>query len=205
MTRKLALFALIPAAAATLWFAARGEEARVTNYPPQGKGIVAFGDSLVEGVGAPDGEDFVSALSAKLGAPIANLGRSGDTTEDGLKRIDEAAGRKPGVVILLLGGNDFLRKVPKERTFANLAAIIDRLHASGAVVVLLGVRGGIFKDEYESRFEALAERYGTAYVPDVLDGIITDRSLMSDAIHPNAEGYRRIAEKVLPALERVAR
>src|SRR5688500_11781318 len=79
--------------------------------------IVAFGDSLVVGVGAAPGNDFVSLLSARIDEPIINLGRSGDTTEKALARISEVINEKPALVIVLLGGNDYLRKVPIDQTF----------------------------------------------------------------------------------------
>lgn len=205
MANRLGIIALIAALGAAAYAFWPDDGGKLTNYPSGGRGVVAFGDSLVEGVGATEGNDFVSVLSRNAGVPIVNLGRSGDTTEDGLARVDSIVGRKPEAAIILLGGNDFLRKVPVSETFGNLARIIEKVHSSGAVVVLLGVRGGILNDEYEREFERLAETYGTAYVPDVLDGVITDRSLMSDAIHPNDRGYELIAEKVESELLRAIR
>ena len=78
----------------------------ITNYPSRGTDIIAFGDSLVEGMGSSGGNDFVSLLSKKIDQPIINLGHSGDTTEDGVKRIGELDKYNPKIVILLLGGND---------------------------------------------------------------------------------------------------
>lgn len=195
-----AALALAALAGAMLLF--RGGDEPIANVGSSGKSVVAFGDSLVEGVGSTKGNDFVSELSRRAGVPIVNMGRSGDTTEDGLARVDDVLRREPKVVIVLLGGNDFLRKVPKAETFRNLGRIIERLQGGGAAVVLLGVRGGVFADEYDSEFRALAKRYRTGFVPDVLKGVITERSLMSDAIHPNDKGYERIAERALPELER---
>ena len=77
----------------------------ITNYPPKNQTIVAFGDSLVEGVGATPGNDFVSLVERTLRVDIINKGKSGDTTAHGLARIDEVLVEDPGIVILLLGGN----------------------------------------------------------------------------------------------------
>jgi len=178
-------------------------DANITNYPPDGDVIVAFGDSLVEGVGATMGNDFVSLLSKDLNLPIINLGVSGNTTTDGLARIDAVLAEKPDIVLLLLGGNDFLRRVPAKETFANLAQIIKTLQDSGAVVVLLGVRGGLISDGYESYYAKLAKEYHTAYVPNVLAGLIGNREYMADSIHPNDIGYAKVAKKLLPVLRRV--
>lgn len=82
----------------------------VTNYPSRGVDVIAFGDSLVAGVGSTEGNDFVSLLSKEINKPITNLGRSGDTTADGVSRLKELDAYKPKVVIVLLGGNDYLKK-----------------------------------------------------------------------------------------------
>jgi lysophospholipase L1-like esterase len=162
--------------------------------------IVAFGDSLVYGTGSSGG-GFVKLLEQGIGRPIENLGVPGDTTADGLARIDEVLDLDPSVVILLLGGNDFLRQVPQDTTFANLATIIERLHADGAAVLLAGVRGGLVRDSFAARFEELADRQGTAYVHDVLDDTLGVEGYMADQVHPNDAGYRVIADRVLPVLQ----
>lgn len=175
----------------------------ITNYPSGGTDIVAFGDSLVAGVGASEGKDFVSLLSQKLGVPIINLGKSGDTTATGRARLSALDPYKPKVVLLLLGGNDYLRRMPKEETVANLSKIIEDLQRRGAVVLLLGVRGGVIQDNFSGEFSTLAKKYHTAYVPDVLSGLLGNKEYMSDQIHPNDAGYARIAERVAPVLEKL--
>jgi lysophospholipase L1-like esterase len=162
--------------------------------------IVAFGDSLVYGTGSSGG-GFVKLLEQAIGRPIENLGVPGDTTADGLERIDEVLELDAGVVILLLGGNDFLRQVPQDTTFANLSTIIERLQADGAAVLLAGVRGGLVRDQFAARYEELADRHGTAYVHDVLDDTFGVDGYMADQVHPNDAGYRVIADRVLPVLK----
>lgn len=195
-----AILILVPLA----YFLFRGDGA-VVNYPPKNQIVVAFGDSLVEGVGANGGGGFVSIVSSRLGIDIVNKGKAGDTTEMGLARIDEVLAEDPGVVILLLGGNDALRRVPKETTFQNLSTMIERFQAAGAVVVLLGVRGGILGDGYKEEYDTLAKKYHTAYVSNVLDGLIGDARYMYDGIHPNDIGYQMVADRVVPVLARVLR
>lgn len=182
------------------WFLFSGGN-EITNYPSDGTTIVAFGDSLIEGVGATAGNDLISQLERGISQPIINLGVSGDTTANGLSRVDVVIEQDPKVVILLLGGNDAIQNVSLETTLANLDAIITQIHEAGAVVVLLGVRGGILGDSYKSMYEDLAEVHGTLYVSDVLSGVFGRPNLMSDPIHPNNEGYRKIYERVLPVLE----
>src|SRR5690606_11380488 len=164
--------------------------------------VVAFGDSLVYGTGSSGG-GFVTLLEDRLGRPVENLGRPGDTTADGLARVDEVLALEPSIVVLLLGGNDFLRQVPADTTFANLATIIERLQADGVAVLLAGVRGGLIRDPYADRFEERAERQGTAFVPDVLGGTLGVAGHMADQVHPNDRGYAVIADQVYPVLAKM--
>ncbi len=172
------------------------------NYPSSGEGIVAFGDSLILGVGASPSKDLVSLLGVSAGYRIENFGRSGDTTALAKERLHQVFERVPNpkVAIILLGGNDFLHKVPRIETFKNLELIIKGFQARGSVVLLLGVRGGILKDSYSSEFKDLSKKFGTAFVPNVLDDIIGDPRFMYDSIHPNDLGYQKIADRVAPVL-----
>lgn len=181
-----------------IYYFSRGE--KITNYPSNGTDIIAFGDSLVEGLGSTGGNDFVSRLSQKINQPIINLGHAGDTTADGLARISQLDEYNPKVVLLLLGGNDHLRKIPIEDTFRNLATLIENIQARGAIVLLLGVRGGLFNDKFDTEFEILRDTYHTAFVPDVLDGLFGNDKYMSDTIHPNDIGYGMIADRIYPVL-----
>ncbi len=178
---------------------------QIKNYPSSGTEIIAFGDSLVEGVGSTVGNDFVSLLSKKTGREIMNLGISGNTTEDGLKRIGEIEKYNPKVVMILLGGNDAIRRIKTETTFKNLELIIQKVHSTGAVVLLLGVKGGLLGDKFKPEFKEISQKYRTAFVPNVLDGLFGNPKFMSDGIHPNDEGYKIIAEKVYPVLISVLR
>ena len=171
--------------------------------PPKNSTIVAFGDSLVQGVGAREGHDLVSLLSMEIKAPIVNEGRSGDTTVTALERIDTVLVHDPGIVIVLLGGNDYLRKIPKETTFQNLHTIISKFKENNTRVLLLGIRGGLLRDTYEKDFEDFAKREQVPFIPNVLDGLIGKDEYMSDQIHPNDRGYAKIAERVAPELKRM--
>jgi lysophospholipase L1-like esterase len=169
--------------------------------PTAGERVIVFGDSLVEGAGASTGRDIVSLLSARVGVPIVNAGRSGDTTGSALTRLDSAVlSRNPRIVIVVLGGNDVLRRVPHEETFANLDAIVGRIRGRGAAVILVGLSVGVFTDAYGNGFESLARRTSSGLVPDVLAGILGHPDLMADHIHPNDRGYRMMADRIEPAL-----
>ena len=162
--------------------------------------IIAFGDSLVEGYGAREGGDFVSKLSARIGVPILNYGKSGDTTTDGLARVKEVEGRAD-IVILLLGGNDALRKTPLAETKQNLATLIERFQAGGRTqVVLVGVLGGFPSDPYAPMFKELAKERDVTFVPNILSGLIANSKYMSDQVHPNEAGYEKIADRLTPIM-----
>lgn len=163
--------------------------------------MVAFGDSLVAGQGATSGQDFVSELSRRVGVPIINAGRNGDTTGTALERLEpDVLSLNPRVVIVLLGGNDFLRGVPKEETFRNLTTIVERIRERGSAVILVAVSVGLFSDEYGDKFEELARRANAGLVPDILDDILGHQERMSDQIHPNDLGYKIVADRIEPVL-----
>lgn len=200
MKPQIIIIGIASVVLAVFGFVYLNRSAPIANYPSSGTDIIAFGDSLVQGVGATNGNDFVSLLSKKIGEPIINLGHSGDTTADGIKRLVELDAYNPKVVILLLGGNDHLKKIPIVDTRNNLAILIENIQSRGAVVLLLGVRGGLFNDKFDTEFESLRDEYHTAYVSDVLDGLFGNQAYMSDVIHPNDTGYAIIADRVHPIL-----
>ncbi len=193
--KPLVIVAVLVVLSSGVWFITRSSET-IQNYPPKNEKIVAFGDSLVFGQGATEGNDFVTLLGKSIGRNIMNYGVRGNTTADGVARMHEVIKENPGLVILLLGGNDTLRRIPIETTESNLRMLVDTFQKNGAVVVLIGVRGGILGSAREDMYERVAHEYGALYVPDILDGILLKPELMSDAIHPNDAGYARIAERL---------
>ena len=117
----------------------------VKNYPSQKKGpVVLFGDSLAAGVGSSTADGGLAGeLSKKLNEPVLNFGVSGETTGQALLRIPEVREMEPRLVILILGGNDFLRRIDRKVTRENLTALVTSFQNGGAIVLLLGVRSGI--------------------------------------------------------------
>lgn len=196
---------------ALLLAACGGDDYRkIRNLRSTGEAIVCFGDSLTEGVGADAGEDYPSLLSRQLGFPILNAGQRGDTTAQALERLsDSVLSRNPRLVIVLLGGNDFLRQLPRAESKKNLAEIVRRIQQQGAMVAIAGIKLGLFTDEFAAIYEDTAKEFGALYIPQVMKGILSDAKLKSDAIHPNGAGYRliadRIAEKVRPLLREADR
>lgn len=172
------------------------------NLPPKSNGPwIAFGDSLTAGYGADAGHDYPSLLGKDLGVSIENAGHNGETSQDGLNRMETIAQRQPRVVLLCFGGNDALRQLPREETFANIGTIIDRLQQQGTFVVLLGIRSATLRDKNESWFKDLAKQKHVLYVPNILEGVLTHPNMMSDEVHPNDNGYAFIAERIGKVLE----
>jgi acyl-CoA thioesterase-1 len=202
--RRPLLLVLALAVVAAFWVL--GPESPRAAPPTAGERVVAFGDSLVQGVGATPGSDLVSVLSERLGVPIVNAGRSGDTTATALGRLEPAVlSQNPRIVIVLLGGNDYLRRVPPAQTFANLEAIVGRIRNQGAAVILVGLSLGVFSDSYGDGYRDVARRASAGLVPDVLDGILGRGDLMADQIHPNDRGYALMADRIEPALRDLLR
>lgn len=174
----------------------------VKNVPLRSSGpILFFGDSLVAGVGASVGHDLPTLLGKSLGEPVLNYGVSGDTTRQALARLTAARSEKPRLVLILLGGNDFLQKVPRTETFANLEKIIAGFQSDGAAVVLIGVRSGLIGGGADGEYEALAEKSEALSIADALKGVFGDSALMSDTIHPNDRGYEKIADRILDEIK----
>jgi acyl-CoA thioesterase-1 len=171
---------------------------RVANYPLRSGPIIAFGDSITYGRDAIIGQDYVSVLSGRLSETIVNAGVSGDTTTEALSRLDrDVLSKDPRLVIVFLGGNDFLQKVPTDTIFNNLDMIIDRITADGAAVLVLGYKD-YFLVDYDSRYRTLAWDARSAYAPDVMGGILGNPFYTTDLIHPRSSGHKIIADRVEP-------
>ena len=169
----------------------------IRNLRSAGETIICFGDSLTEGVGAEPGEEYPTILSRLLGMRVVNAGQRGDTTAQALERINTSVVNKnPRLVILLLGGNDFLRQIPTRETRQNLKELVRKIQDHGAMVAIAGIKLGFFTDEYGPIFEETAAEFDAIYIPQVMKGIFNDTKLRSDQIHPNSAGYRLIAERI---------
>ncbi len=163
----------------------------------QQRPIIAFGDSLVEGLGASKNRNWVSLLSARSHIPILNKGQRHDTTRSALTRLEkDVLLHNPLLTILLLGGNDILFRIPKKETFLNLSHMIDRIQNQEIGVLLVGVRGGILIDAFEGKFQTLAKEKGIPCIPNILEDILDDPGLMTDPLHPNDDGHQIIADRI---------
>jgi len=159
--------------------------------------VLAFGDSLTAGTGAEDEESYPAALSKLLGCQVVNAGVPGEITEEGADRLPELLRQyKPGLVVLCHGGNDMLGKIDDASIMRHLRTMIEDAQAAGADVVLLGVpRPGLVL-KTPPFYADLAHEYGVPYEGKVLPKILSSPTLKSDMLHPDAAGYRKLAERV---------
>ncbi len=185
--------------------------------PPASEGqdrrpvIVAFGDSLTAGSGVDPALNYPSKLQAKIDAAgyryrVANAGISGDTSSQGLNRIQSVIALRPVIAIVELGANDGLRGIPAEATRRNLIAIVGQLQAAGIKVVLAGMQmppnyGPRYTSSFRKIFPDVAEMHNTSLIPFFLEGVGGHPELnQDDGIHPTAEGYDVIVENVWKVL-----
>lgn len=173
----------------------------IVNAEPRGERLIAFGDSLTHGTGAAEGMDYPSQLSRMIGEPIRNAGIPGDTTVSALERLQrDVLDHSPRIVFITLGGNDLKNRMDKDRAFRNLEGIIRAIQSEGALVVLGGIRFPVYDRGFSEAYRSLAEETGTVLIPNVYEDIMGDPKLMSDPIHPNGAGYRRMAEHFYEAV-----
>lgn len=159
--------------------------------------VLAFGDSLTHGNGALEGQAYPDVLAGLLGRTVINAGVPGEISAAGRERLPQLLEQyRPRLVILCHGGNDFLQRLDRAQTAANLAAMVEQIRATGADVVLVGVPefGLILKPP--AFYRETAERYGLPFEAEIVSDLLGDRAFKSDTIHPNAAGYRRMAEAI---------
>jgi len=168
-----------------------------------GKQVIVLGDSIASGYGVAAAEAFPSILSQQLGLPILNRGVSGDTTAAALIRLKtEVIAAEPWLVIVELGGNDFLQKIPQTETEQNLRQIVTSTQETGAIVVLLGISLGFVEDDYKALYQRVAKDTQAYLIPQVTNGILDDRRYrQEDFIHPNQAGHELLATRIAKALQ----
>lgn len=178
------------------------KEAKLSQLPP-GAVVLAFGDSLTFGTGAPAGQSYPDVLEKLIKIKVINSGVPGETSEQGMARLPQVlAGSRPNLVILCHGGNDILRKLDPEKTAANLAEMIRAARKQRAEVVLIGVpKPGLFP-ETAGFYRTVARKMDVPVEEEVVLGILKDGALKSDHIHPNAAGYARMASAVEKLLKK---
>lgn len=175
---------------------------------PTGAKVLALGDSITFGTGAAPGEDWPRLLADRTGWDIVNAGVPGDTAQNARSRIGSLLSEhQPALVIIELGGNDFLRRSAPALVKEDLRDLVRQAKAQGAQVVLVGVPAPNLLAAVASRladaplYPELAREEGVALVADVLSEVLSDPALRADPIHPNARGYQQLAEGLYQRLK----
>ena len=171
--------------------------------------IMLYGDSLMAGYGLNQNENLSSALTAKFNLKetavlIINASVSGNTTSNGLARLDWSLGESPNIVILCLGANDMLRGIDPKYIKENLNTMILKINKSGSKVILAGMRspksmGGIYQQRFDQMYREIAEEHDLTFMPFLLEGIALEKKyLQNDYKHPNALGIQVMANNLYP-------
>ncbi len=170
--------------------------------------IACFGDSLTAGYGVEPEESFPSRLQALLDKAgyhyrVVNMGISGETTKDGLARVDRVIAQHPAITIVEFGGNDGLRGIPIASSRANLDSIVARLRPSGTKVAMAGITlppqfGGAYITQFNETYHVIAKKYDVPLYPFILKDVYgVAGSIQQDGIHPTAQGCRQVAKNML--------
>jgi acyl-CoA thioesterase-1 len=174
--------------------------------------VVGFGDSLMSGFQLPVQDSFTAQLEKALrdkgiNVTITNAGVAGETTADGVSRLDWSIPEGTDIVILEFGANDALRGIAPEISEKNLSDMIEKLKQRNVRVILAGMlappnMGNDFADKFNAIFPRLANKYDVPLYPFFLDGVATVKSLqLEDGEHPNTEGVAKMVEGFLPIME----
>lgn len=168
---------------------------------PEGSTILALGDSLTAGYGADATAAYPAVLAGLTGWQIINGGVSGNTSAQALARLPALMRRQPQLVLVSIGGNDFLRKVPEADTRSNIRQIVQQIKAAGVPAVLVAVpyftTGALFGRLSEHpMYEELAAELNVPLLKGAWAEVLGDKKLKSDQIHANAQGYRVFAENM---------
>ncbi len=166
--------------------------------------VLAFGDSLTFGTGAGAEASYPAVLQKLIGRRVVRAGVPGEVTVQGLARLPGAiAAAQPDLLVLIHGGNDLLQRKSPQRIAANLRAMVQMARERGVAVVLIGVPAlGLLLGRSAGFYEELAEELELPYDGESLPAILKRPSLKSDNIHPNAQGYRKLAEAVAELLRK---
>jgi len=174
---------------------------------PTGATVLVLGDSLSYGTGADKNEDYPSRLATNTGWNIVNAGVPGDTSADGLLRLPELLeAHQPKLLIIELGGNDFLHSVPVSQTIENLKMVISLAKLKNVTILLVAIpefsplKAAVGGLSDHPLYEKMAEETHVLLIRDVFSEVLSKGSLKADYIHPNAQGYRAVEEKMRASL-----
>ena len=189
-------------AALLLLLSGCGQQAKLAPLAPDAV-VLAFGDSLTYGTGANEQESYPAQLARLTGRRVIREGVPGEVSATGLARLPAALDEhQPKLLLLCHGGNDFLRRLPGAKAAENLRAMIRLAKSRGIDVVLIGTPEFSLMVTPPAFYGEIAKEFRIPYEGDVLSKILRDGSLKADQIHPNAQGYKLMAERVHALLKK---
>jgi lysophospholipase L1-like esterase len=184
-----------------LLLGACGERPALERLAPDAT-ILAFGDSLTFGTGAADDESYPAQLERLIQRRVVRAGVPGEVTAQALARLPAALDEHaPRLLLLCVGGNDFLRRLGNPQAEHNVREMVKLARGRGVAVLLIGTPEPGFAVSPPAFYAAIAKEYRLPYEEGIIGEVLKDRSLKSDPIHPNARGYRAIAQRVAEALK----
>ena len=179
-----------------------GESAKLERLPSEAI-VLAFGDSLTFGTGATEAESYPAQLESMIGRRVVRAGVPGEVTTQALARppsaLDEHA---PRLLLLCIGGNDFLRRLGNAQAERNVREMVRLARSRGVAVMLIGTPEPGFTVSPPTFYSSIAKEFRLPYEEGIIGQVLKDASLKADPIHPNARGYRLIAERVADQLKR---
>lgn len=175
---------------------------------PAGSKVLILGDSLSYGTGAKSGEDYPTLLAQSTGWMMVNAGIPGDTSAGGLARLESLLEEhQPNLLIVELGGNDFLQQMPAKTTEDNLKAILAKAKTHNTKTLLLAIpefsplMAAVGNLSDHPMYLRIAEDTNTPIISEVFSDVLSDRTLKADQVHPNSQGYAQVAAKLQVAMK----
>jgi acyl-CoA thioesterase I len=206
MKKIIFLLLIVVAAIAMAW--SGGDDVVKQAAIPQGATVLVLGDSLSYGTGANAGEDYPTLLAKSTGWNIINEGIPGDTSEGGLQRLPALLeAHQPKLLIVELGGNDLLHQAPQTEIAHNLKTILSMAKTQGVASVLVAIpeisplKAAVGNLTDHPLYEKLSKETATPLVADVFSDVLSDNTLKSDQIHPNAQGYALVSKNMTTKLQ----
>ncbi len=189
-----------------LWLTGCGETEKFPALPP-GSVVLALGDSLTAGAGVKIEQAWPALLAQRTGWQVINGGVSGDTSAQGLQRLPDLLDEyHPALVLVALGGNDMLRRLPLSEMEDNITRVIVKCKLENAAVVLLAtpepsIAGAVLRNlSPPDSYRRIAAAQQVPLIEEAIAEVLSDPLLKGDQVHPNAEGHAALAEKILVAL-----
>lgn len=203
MRLRLTFALMLLLIAAAVWIKESRTDIPERPILPQEKVILAFGDSLTYGIGADPTHTYPAQLEQRLNRRVINAGIPGELSEEGLKRLPALLDRyRPALVLLCHGGNDILQKKDRGTLHSNLEAMVRMARERNIGVILIAAPDfSLLHLSPLPLYAEVAERYHVPVETDILSDLLHDNGYKSDLVHPNGEGYGKMAQ----AIERVIR